>query len=140
VSREATITSENGRIRLFHAVTDGIRVTVRPIFAPEHSDPVEPRYVFIYQIRIENLADFTAQLQWRHWFIHDPVGGDSEVEGEGVVGEMPVLAPGDVHEYQSFCVLRGTSGHMHGYYKFVKSSGGEEVRVAVPRFELNVPA
>jgi ApaG protein len=117
-------------------VTDGIRVTVRPAFAPEHSDPDEPRFVFIYHIRIENLGDFTAQLRWRHWFIHDPVGGDSEVEGEGVVGQTPTLAPGEVHEYQSFCVLRGRSGHMHGYYTFRRTASGDELRVTVPRFEL----
>jgi hypothetical protein len=69
-----------------YAITDGIRVSVRPIYAPQHSDPVEPRHVFIYQIRIENVSDETMQLVWRHWFIHDEVAGESEVEGEGVVG------------------------------------------------------
>jgi len=134
------VNPRSGRVRLFHAITDGIRITVRPVFAPDHSDPAEPRFVFIYHIRIENLGDATAQLRWRHWYIHDPVGGDSEVEGEGVVGRMPVLATGDVHEYQSFCVLRGPTGHMSGYYLFRRTDGGEELRVAIPRFELQAPA
>jgi ApaG protein len=128
----------NGGVRLYHAITSGIRVVVRPLFSPEHSDPAEPRYVFIYHIRIENTGDATVQLLWRHWFIHDPVAGDSEVEGEGVVGALPVLAPGDVHEYQSFCVLRGPTGSMAGYYRF-RTSGGDELKVAIPRFELATP-
>jgi ApaG protein len=127
--------SGDGRVSLFHAITEGIRVTVRPAYAPEHSDPLEPRYVFVYRIRIENLADFTAQLRWRHWFIEDDAEGTSEVQGEGVVGEMPTLAPGEVHEYQSFCVLRGPSGSMHGYYLFHRTDG-QALKVQVPRFEL----
>jgi ApaG protein len=119
-----------------HAVTHGIRVSVRPLFSPQHSDPVEPRYVFIYQIRIENVGDQTAQLVWRHWTIRDPVGGDHEIEGEGVVGELPILAPGEVHEYQSFCVLKGTTGSMEGYYLF-RLPEGEEIKVKIPRFELD---
>jgi ApaG protein len=122
---------------LFHAVTSGIRITVRPEFAEEHSDASLPRYVFLYHIRIENVGERTAQLLWRHWFIQDSVAGPSEVEGEGVVGEKPVLAPGDVHEYQSFCVLEGTEGSMEGFYQF-RYSNGEEFRASIPRFLLRV--
>jgi ApaG protein len=120
---------------LFHSVTSGIRVTARPYFAPEHSDMSAPRYVFVYRIRIENVGQHTAQLLWRHWYIHDDVAGDTEVDGAGVIGEQPILAPGDVHEYESFCVLQGASGHMEGYYLF-RRSDGEEVRVTIPRFLL----
>lgn len=126
---------DSGRIRHFQAVTQGIRVSARPRYVPEHSDPQEPRYVFVYRIRIENLGDVTAQLRWRHWFIHDPVAGDSEVQGEGVVGETPTLAPGDVHEYESFCVLRGPTGSMHGHYVFHRTDGSL-LEAAIPRFEL----
>lgn len=121
----------------FYRSTNGIRITVTPRFAPEHSDADEPRYVFIYHIRIENVGQHTAQLRWRHWYIHDSVAGDSEVQGEGVVGEQPVLAPGDVHEYESFCVLQGSSGHMEGYYLF-SSPDGVEFRADIPRFALKV--
>jgi ApaG protein len=127
-----------GRVRLFHAITEGIRVSVRPTFAAEHSDPAESRYVFVYRIRIENLAGLTARLLWRHWYIEDPVGGDSEVQGEGVVGETPTLAPGDVHEYQSFCVLEGPSGGMRGYYVFQRDDGSK-LEATIPRFELRAP-
>jgi ApaG protein len=122
--------------RLYYRITDGIRVSVRPSFAPEHSDVTEPRFVFVYRIRIENTSDQTAQLVWRHWDIHDPVAGDSEVEGEGVIGVQPTLAPGDVHEYESFCILRGLEGHMEGYYHF-RRPDGRTFDVAVPRFILN---
>jgi ApaG protein len=121
--------------RLYHSVTDGIRITVRPSFAPEHSDPAEPRYVFIYRIRIENVGERTAQLLRRHWFIHDAAAGDSEVEGPGVIGETPTLAPGDVHEYESFCVLHATEGHMEGHYNFVRPDG-EPFVAEIPRFLL----
>jgi ApaG protein len=120
---------------LFHSVTSGIRVTARPYFAPEHSDISASRYVFVYRIRIENVGQHTAQLLWRHWYIHDDIAGDTEVDGAGVIGEQPILAPGDVHEYESFCVLQGASGHMEGYYLF-RRSDGDEVRVTIPRFLL----
>jgi ApaG protein len=120
----------------FYRETDGIRITVRPWFSAEHSDPLEPRYVFVYNITIENESERTAQLLWRHWYIHDVVAGDSEVAGEGVVGEQPVLAPGDSHEYESFCVLRGPLGHMEGWYEFVRPDR-TKFRADVPRFELN---
>lgn len=119
----------------YYRSTNGIRITVTPRFAPEHSDADERRHVFVYHIRIENVGERTAQLLWRHWYIHDELAGDTEVQGEGVVGEQPVLAPGDVHEYQSFCVLQGSSGHMEGYYLF-RTPEGEEFQAEIPRFLL----
>lgn len=121
----------------FYRLTDGIRITVLPTYAPGHSDPEEPRFLFVYHIRIENVSDRTAQLIWRHWYIHDDIAGDSEVEGEGVIGEQPILAPGDVHEYESFCVLRGPSGSMRGYYEF-RAADGTSFRAEVPMFALRV--
>lgn len=119
----------------FHRITEGIRVTAQPLYLAAHSDPAEPRYVFAYHIRIENVGDVAAQLLWRHWYIHDPVAGDSEVEGEGVVGEQPRIEAGGVHEYQSFCVLRSPEGHMEGHYEFVRPDG-TRFRVGIPRFLL----
>ena len=121
----------------FYRITEGIRITVLPTYAPEHSDPAEPRFLFVYHIRIENTSDKTAQLLWRHWYIHDELAGDSEVEGEGVIGEQPTLAPGDVHEYESFCVLRGPRGSMAGYYEF-RRADGSQFRAEIPKFELQV--
>lgn len=117
--------------------SNDVRIEVWPRYEVEHSDPAEPRYVFVYRIRIENLGDRTVQLLWRHWDIGDVVAGESVVEGEGVVGEQPVLAPGDDHEYESFCVLRGPRGHMVGWYEF-RRTDGTQFRASIPRFELDV--
>ena len=82
------------------------------------------------------MGERTVQLLWRHWYIHDSVAGDSEVQGEGVIGEQPVLAPGDVHEYESFCVLQGRTGRMVGTYLF-RSPDGNEFEAEIPKFDLH---
>jgi ApaG protein len=123
------------RIPMFYRITEGIRITAQPFFVPEHSAPDAGRYVFAYRMRIENVGKTAAQLRWRHWYIHDPAAGDSEVEGEGVVGEQPLIEPGTVHEYQSFCVLQGPEGHMEGFYEFHRPDG-TSFRAAIPRFLL----
>ena len=120
----------------FHRQTEGIRVTVRPSFLAAQSSPVLGQYVFAYHIRIENVGTVAAQLRTRHWHIHDPVGGDSVVEGEGVVGEQPHLLPGEVHEYRSFCVLKAPHGWMEGNYRFVRDDGSA-FRATIPRFDLD---
>ena len=120
---------------MFYRITEGIRITVTPAYLDRHSDPGEPRYVFAYRIRIENVGGSAAHLRWRHWYIHDPVGGDQEVAGEGVVGQEPRIEPGGVHEYESFCVLRGPQGHMEGYY-IMERPDGSSFRAAIPRFLL----
>jgi len=117
---------------------DRMRITVKPVFARGHSRPPH-QYVFVYFIRIENIGGETAQLFWRHWKIHDAVAGDQEVVGEGVVGQCPTLAPGDVHEYDSFCVLEGPTGFMEGYYHF-RSEDGSVFRAEIPRFLLRAPS
>lgn len=119
----------------FHRVTEGIRVTVTPFYLDRQSDPAEPRYVFAYRVRIENVGDTAATLRWRHWFIYDAAAGESEVQGEGVVGEQPTVPPGAVHEYESFCVLQGPEGHMEGYY-VMERPDGTTFRAAIPRFLL----
>jgi ApaG protein len=124
------------RRQFFYAETSGIRITVRPSFLSEQSSPVLGQYVFAYHIRIENVGTSAAQLRTRHWRIHDPVGGDSVVEGEGVVGEQPHLLPGEVHEYRSFCVLKAPHGWMEGNYRFVREDG-EAFRAQIPRFDLD---
>lgn len=121
----------------FYRITEGIRITARPHYAPYHSTPEQGQFVFVYRIRMENVGSEPAKLLRRRWFIHDPVAGDNEVEGEGVVGEQPVLAPGEVYEYESYCVLRSQRGAMEGYYSFARP-GGTLFRAEIPRFELRV--
>ena len=120
----------------YYRISEGVRVTVRPHYSVQHSDPARDYHVYVYQIRIENVGPTPAQLIWRHWYIHDPAAGDQEVEGEGVVGEQPLLEPGEVHEYESYCVLRGRGGHMVGYYEFLRPDGST-FRAEIPKFELN---
>ncbi|WP_419161462.1 Co2+/Mg2+ efflux protein ApaG [Candidatus Palauibacter sp.] len=117
---------------------DAMAITVRPEYATEHSNPRGWQFVFVYHITIENVGNETAQLFWRHWLIHDLVAGDHEVEGAGVVGESPVLSPGDTHQYQSFCVLRGPTGHMEGFYHF-RRRNGSVFRAPIPRFHFHAP-
>jgi ApaG protein len=105
--------SESQR-RFFYRLTRGIRITVRPEYLAGQSDPERRRFVFAYHVRIENVGGQSAQLLSRRWRIHDGIGEDIEVEGEGVVGEQPLIGPGKVHEYQSFCVLKSASGYMEG--------------------------
>jgi ApaG protein len=122
----------------YEKATEGIRVSVRPRFSLADSDPADGTFVFSYTVSMANESDVTAQLLFRHWHIHDAAGEDSMVDGEGVVGEQPVLHPGDSHQYRSYCVLRSPVGYMEGYYTFARP-GGEQFKVEVPRFYLNGP-
>ena len=119
----------------YTAITKDIEVTVRPIYLDGQSDVIEKKFVFGYWVRIENHGLEDIQLLRRHWFITDSTGNVQEVEGEGVIGRQPVIAPGDVHEYNSYCVLETFIGHMAGHYTMEKARG-ERMRVEIPRFDL----
>ena len=122
----------------YKKTTEEIRVVVRPSFSLSHSEPADGKFVFTYLVQMENQSAEAAQLLFRHWHIHDSEGEDSELEGEGVLGEQPSLAPGKSHVYESFCVLQSPVGFMEGYYTFVRPNG-ERFRVNVPRFDLRAP-
>jgi len=125
----------DARPPFYYRETEGIRITVRPVYIEDQSMPVLRRYVFVYFIRIENVSQRTAQLLSRHWYIHDSIGEDYEVVGDGVVGEQPTLQPGDVHEYQSFCILKSPNGHMEGSYRFMRDDD-TPFEAVIPRFML----
>lgn len=118
------------------AVTHGIQVTARARFEPAHSDPKAARHIFSYRISIRNTGDDTVQLMRRHWFIRDVLDDPREVEGPGVVGETPVLAPGEEFSYSSACDLRGAFGRMDGFYLMRRLSDGVEFHVRIPRMQL----
>ena len=122
----------------YETKTQGIRVRVHPDFSLAQSDVAEKRFVFTYQVEVDNEREDEVQLLFRHWHIHDAGGEDSEVDGEGVVGEQPTLIPGGSHSYRSFCILRSPVGSMEGHFTFV-SLDGEEFEVAVPKFDLEAP-
>lgn len=122
----------------YEKATEGIRVRVQPRYSLADSDPSEGTFVFSYRVNMANEGSEAAQLLFRHWRIHDSATGDSIVDGEGVIGQQPFLAPGDSHEYRSYCVLRSPAGFMEGYYTFARPDGGE-FRVEIPRFQLTGP-
>lgn len=117
-------------------MTPDIRVLVQVQYAPGHSGP--GRHVFIYHIRIENHAEESYQLIEREWQIHDGNGQVTQVQGEGVVGEQPLLKPRGVFEYNSFTSLTTPPGRMSGAYTF-RDAWGERYRVPIEVFTLAVP-
>lgn len=117
-------------------LTSGVKVSVDVVYQPEYSNPAKMHFMFSYQITIENLSDITIQLVNRHWNIYDSIGEFKQVEGEGVVGEQPILAPQDVYQYVSGCNLKSEMGYMEGYYEMVKQADGSIFHVEIPRFDL----
>jgi len=123
---------------MYMAVSHKIKVTVRPKFLAEQSEPEESRYFWSYTIEIANDGDRTVQLTHRHWKITDANGRREEVQGPGVVGEQPTLKPGDAFSYTSGCPLQTPSGIMVGTYRMVDESGAA-FEVAIPAFSLDSP-
>jgi ApaG protein len=119
--------------------TQGVKVTVTTNYLPDYSSPAQQHFVFAYKINIENNSEFTVKLLRRHWFIHDSNGVVREVEGEGVVGQQPVLEPGESHEYVSGCNLKTGIGKMRGTYLMERLVDGRQFQVAIPEFVLIVP-
>ncbi|RYY25767.1 MAG: Co2+/Mg2+ efflux protein ApaG [Sphingomonadales bacterium] len=121
------------------AETRGITVRVSASYLPEQSEPDRGRWFWAYHIRIENESGVTVQLLTRHWTITDGRGGKHTVEGEGVVGEQPLIAPGGSFDYVSGCPLATPTGHMQGSYRMI-GENGETFDVAIPKFSLLAPA
>ncbi|QKZ12605.1 Co2+/Mg2+ efflux protein ApaG [Spirosoma sp. KUDC1026] len=121
------------------SVTEGVKVSVKTEYQSDYSSPLQAHYVFTYRITIENSSEYTIQVLRRHWTIFDSNGTVREVEGEGVVGQQPVLEPGEVHEYVSGCNLRSSMGKMAGTYLVERIIDGKQVRVNIPEFTMIVP-
>ncbi|MFO1033595.1 MAG: Co2+/Mg2+ efflux protein ApaG [Hyphomicrobiales bacterium] len=123
---------------MYQAITHKFRVTVRPQFLPGRSNPDEDQFFWAYTITIENLSQGTAKLISRHWDITDARGHKQVVEGEGVVGEQPVLAPGEHFQYTSGCPLATPSGLMSGHY-VMQGEAGQSFKITIPAFSLDSP-
>ena len=121
------------------ATTEGVTVRVSASYLPEQSEPARGRWFWAYHIRIENGAATTVQLLTRHWIITDGRGARHTVEGEGVVGEQPLIAPGASYDYVSGCPLSTPTGAMQGSYRMI-AADGRLFDVAIPRFALTAPA
>ncbi len=123
---------------MYQAVTRGIQVTVMPQFLADRSSAEDERFFWAYTIEIANLGKVTVQLKTRHWQITDGRGQMQEVRGPGVVGEQPVLKPGEKFEYTSGVPLSTPAGLMTGTFQMV-AENGESFDVEVPAFSLDSP-
>ncbi len=128
---ETKITDYNA----FAATTRGIKVSVIPAYHEDQSDPERSLYIFTYTVSIENIGEKVAQLINRHWIVYSADKQCADVKGEGVVGDQPVLLPGEVYRYTSGTSINDPVGTMWGSYTF-QSETGEFFDVQIPRFEL----
>ena len=120
------------------AVTNNVRVEVESQYAPEHSQPFDSQWFFYYTVRITNEGEDTVQLLSRHWVIKDATGHVDEFKGPGVVGEQPVLGPGESFQYTSGCPLKTSTGVMRGTYQMVTSTD-RHFDVEIAPFALHEP-
>ena len=120
-------------------ITEGVKISVESVYQKEYSNPDNEHYMFAYRISIENLGTDTIQLLRRHWNIFDSNGTRREVDGEGVVGLQPVIAPGESHEYMSGCNLQTDMGYMEGEYQMMREMDGLIFEADIPRFILAAP-
>ena len=121
------------------ATTDGVTVRVSVSYLAEQSEPRRGRWFWAYHVRIENESPRAVQLLTRHWVITDGRGARHSVEGEGVIGQQPLIAPGDSYDYVSGCPLATPTGAMQGSYRMI-AADGDTFDVAIPRFALAAPA
>ena len=133
------MTMADPRGTLFTATTRDIRVSVRALFLADQSEPERSHFVWAYRVGIENLGKRTVQLMKRTWLITDARGLTQRVHGDGVIGEQPVLEPGESFEYTSGTPLATPSGFMRGQYHLVETASGEPFDIAIPAFSLDSP-
>jgi ApaG protein len=124
---------------MFEQQTSGLMVRVEPQYLDEESEPEENRFVWAYTIEIENHSPESVQLMSRHWRITDANGVTQEVRGSGVVGQQPVIPPGESFRYTSAAPLTAPSGVMVGAYSMLRLDDGESFDIAVPAFALDSP-
>ena len=120
-------------------ITQGVKVSVETFYQTDYSRPDINEYNFAYRITIENLSENTVMLMRRHWHIYDSNGVWREVEGEGVIGQQPVIEPGQKHVYVSGCGLKSEIGKMHGTYTMKRLMDDHIFKVNIPEFMLVVP-
>lgn len=121
-------------------ISAGIEITVEVFYQSDYSNPLKGEFMFAYRITIENHNKFSVQLLRRHWFIFDSNAEHREVEGEGVVGVQPILAPGEQYTYVSGCNLKTEMGKMQGTYTLINQYSQEIFKVAIPAFDLIAPS
>ncbi|MDB4184108.1 Co2+/Mg2+ efflux protein ApaG [Alphaproteobacteria bacterium] len=123
---------------MYSKTTNGVTVTVNPYFLDDQSSPNDNHYVWAYKVNIDNKGDDVLRLQQRTWIIIDGNGRVLQVQGDGVVGETPIIKPGETFEYTSGTPLKTTSGIMQGYYS-MSADSGEKIKIDIPTFSLDSP-
>ena len=124
---------------MIQQVTEGVSITVETFYQPAQSNPVGSEYLFAYRITIENLSSMPVKLLRRHWHIMDSNGSVREVEGEGVVGQQPIIEPGQSYQYVSAANLRSEIGKMYGTYQMENLYNKKLLTVSIPEFQLIAP-
>lgn len=124
---------------MLQKVTRGIRISVKTNFQGTFFKEYKLNFVFGYQITIENQSNDSVQLNSRFWLIKDALGKNEVVQGEGVIGEKPVLKPGESHTYSSGCPITSPFGAMGGHYNMINLSSAHKFKVFIPSFKLTVP-
>lgn len=122
-----------------NAITQGVKVTVYPKYLQKESNPAEGSYFHAYKITIENKSKQQIQLLKRHWNIMDSLLGTRTVQGDGVIGEQPILGPNEKFSYSSYCPLKSTIGAMDGYFQFKNLDTNKLFTVKIPEFDLLMP-
>ena len=120
-------------------VTKGIRISVKTIYDGSYFKNYNLHFAFNYVIKITNQSKNTVQLKTRHWRIFDSLSNDIIIDGEGVVGEKPIINPGDSHVYSSGCLITSTVGAMRGFFNMIDINTGKKFRAYIPTFKLNSP-
>ena len=120
-------------------ISGGVKISVETFYQAEYSNPLNSEYMFAYKITIENNNEFSIRLLRRHWHINDSNGSFREVEGEGVVGIQPVIAPGSSYQYISGCNLRSELGKMQGTYLLENQNNKKTFKVTIPPFQMIAP-
>jgi len=119
--------------------TQGVEITVETFYQPDLSNPTQQEYMFAYRITLENHNSFAVQLLRRHWNIFDSNGEHREVDGDGVIGQQPVLSPSEIFQYVSGCNLDTDMGKMSGYYEMLNLLDQSTFQVDIPAFNLIAP-
>ncbi len=125
--------------KVYSQVTEGIRVNVGTAYAKDESSPKHHYFVFAYRVEIVNESAFEVQLLTRRWDIVDGVGKSRIVEGDGVIGKQPVIAPGKRYSYISGSHFQTPIGKMSGHYIMERKIDGEQIQVQIPPFMMMVP-
>jgi ApaG protein len=120
-------------------VTDGVKISVEQFYQADYSNPLQREFMFAYRVTIENNNSYPVQLLRRHWFIQDSSTEQREVEGEGVIGAQPIIAPLEQYQYISGCNLKSELGQMYGTYLMENVNTKTRFEVKIPVFQMEAP-